>query len=352
MSEGDTHDAALASLTHSFGNLEVKDLLRKSKTYPMPSIDLVMEFDLLANRMTKCNRKTTLAKEKNVVNVFGAPVVVIAKLWELMHEHDTISNPKMAHKHLLWALIYGKQYPSLQTLASLVKMEGDRRRPDEKTLVKWIWIAMSALEKLNTFVILWENRKTNDKLNDCLAIVDCVDCTFQQVRIPHPTIEGKMKINKALYSKKLNGPGLRYEVATSLLSNHIVWISGPFLPGEMNDLQIFEQELLYMLELLERIEADDIYKSHAPEKVKCPGSAECIGNEEEYAKCAGAQGRCELGNAHIKDWRCLCCPYVGKGTIGEKMDKHRQLFYASCVVTQVSMEMGYNELWELPPDYD
>ena len=86
----------------------------------MPNIELVMKFDLLANCTTKCKRKTTLCKGKNVVNVFGAPVVVIAKLWELMNEHDTISNPKMAHKHLLWALIYGKQYPSLQALASLV----------------------------------------------------------------------------------------------------------------------------------------------------------------------------------------------------------------------------------------
>ena len=62
-----------------------------------------------------------------------------------------------------------------------------------------------------------------------------------------------------MYSKNLNWPSLRYKVAASLLLNHIVWISGPFLPGEMNDLQIFEQELLYILELLEHIEADDIY---------------------------------------------------------------------------------------------
>lgn len=64
-----------------------------------------------------------------------------------------------------------------------------------------------------------------------------------------------------------------------------MWISGPYLPGEMNDLQIVEQELMYMLDKLERIEA---------------GSTEFIGNEEEYTKCACAQGRCELGNTHIE----------------------------------------------------
>ena len=54
-------------------------------------------------------------------------------------------------------------------------------------------------------------------------------------------------MNKALYSKKLYRPGLRYKVATSLLSSHIIWISGPHLPGEMNDLQVFEEDLMYPL---------------------------------------------------------------------------------------------------------
>ena len=88
------------------------------------------------------------------------------------------------------------------------------------------------------------------KSNNCLAVVDCLDCIFQHVRVPHKTIPGKTVMNKALFSKMLNGPSLRYEVTTNLLLNHIVWISGPYLPGEMNDLQIFEQDLMYMLEYL------------------------------------------------------------------------------------------------------
>ena len=138
-----------------------------------------------------------------------------------------------------------KQYPSFQAIAALVKMESDRRRPDEKTLHKWIWITIDAIESLHTLVILWENRKINDNDNDCLAVVDCVDCNFQQIKIPHKSIPNKMVLNKALFSNKINGPALRYEVATSLLLNHIVWFSGPHLPGETNDLQIFELGLMY-----------------------------------------------------------------------------------------------------------
>ena len=59
-----------------------------------------------------------------------------------------------------------------------------------------------------------------------MVSVDCVDCPFQQVRIPDPDRPGKTILNKALYTFKWNGPGLRYEVAVCLLSDDIVWIAG------------------------------------------------------------------------------------------------------------------------------
>ena len=109
---------------------------------------------------------------------------------------------------------------------------------------------------------------------------------------------------------------------------------------------------MYELEDNKRIQADDIYKKQAPHKVKCPGSAECIGNVEEEHKCKSVEGRCELGNKYIKHWKCLCCPFVARDRILKKVEKHRQLFYACAVITQVSMEMGYNELWDLGPNYN
>ena len=95
MSEGGTQDGAMASLTNAFGTLEVNGMLRKSTTFPMPETGLVMEIDLLANQLTKCYRTTKSERQQNVVNIFGTPVIVISKLWELIHQHDTISNLKM-----------------------------------------------------------------------------------------------------------------------------------------------------------------------------------------------------------------------------------------------------------------
>lgn len=83
-----------------------------------------------------------------------------------------------------------------------------------------------------------------------------------------------MVLNQTLYLNKINRPALYYKVTTSLLLNHIIWLSGPYLLGETNDLQKFELGLIYELEDNDCIQADDIYTKQATHKVKCPGSSE------------------------------------------------------------------------------
>jgi hypothetical protein len=51
-----------------------------------------------------------------------------------------------------------------------------------------------------------------------------------------------------------------------------VWINGPFEPGILNDVSIFQSCLLVMLEDGERVEADDGYRGAALNYVKCPMS--------------------------------------------------------------------------------
>jgi hypothetical protein len=275
----------------------------------------------------------------------------MAKTWELMIQFDTM-NPKMQQRHFLWALHYLKAYPAIGTMGVTMKQDKDKKKSDDKTLVKWIWIVIECIYELHPHIIVWENRKTNDVGNDCLAVVDCVDCNFQQILIPNPDKPGKKMMNKALNSFKMKKPGLRYEIASSLKSSDIVWISGPFLPGDFNDLSVFRAGLLYMLEDDERIEADCIYVAEAPHKVKCPSSAECIGSQEEYNMRARAQGRCEQLNKHVKNWRCVSHPFVAKGSPEVKIDKHKKMTFAVTVLKQIAMEMGFNELWELGDAYD
>ena len=204
---------------------------------------------------------------------------------------------------------------------------------------------MDKIVALEEKVIVWEHRKTSDCDNDCLVSVDCIDCQFQQILIDHPTVEGKKIINKSLYSFKFRGPALRYEVALLLLSNDIVWINGPFCPGDWNDLAIFRHNLKHQLERGERIEADNGYVGESPRFVVCPTSIAT--KEESLALMKRVEGRHEIMIKHIKNWKCMKGCFEAKGTAVEKMEKHRLLFFSCAIVKQVAMQMGVGELYEL-----
>jgi hypothetical protein len=318
----------------------------------MPSIETTLRFDVLATKMSKCVRKSYNERNREMISFFGCPPMVMAKVWELMDIHETI-NPKVKDRHLLWALHFLKEYPGLRPMCATVQMPDEQAKPDEKTVMKWLWIVIEAIANLKEHVIVWERRKENDRGNDCLIGVDCKDCRFQQILIPNPNKPGKMMMNKSLYSPKFKGPALRYEVGTSLLSNDIVWLSGPYLPGDMSDITIFRQELMFMLQQEgERAEADDGYIGEAPDFIVCPKSVEICSDEEKLAFNKRAQGRIEVVNKHLVHWKCLDTgKFLAKGTAEEKMNKHGLMFTACVVLKQIGMDLGVGELYKMGDDY-
>jgi hypothetical protein len=50
-----------------------------------------------------------------------------------------------------------------------------------------------------------------------------------------------------LYSYKLNGPGLQYEIAVCIQTGNIVWINGPYKPARWVDISIFRDKLMWEL---------------------------------------------------------------------------------------------------------
>ena len=345
-------DFAMEALTQGLSMLKVKEITRQSNRFSQPDLRNVSEFELLGRAIIKCTLHCFNNKRREFVTSFGIPPIVMAKVWEMISEHETSPNPKMKKKHLMWAFYFLKVYPDMKIMGASVKQETERRRPDEKTIYKWIWIAIEAISDLHPNVIVWENRKTNDNHEDCLAGIDTIDCPFQQILCPNIRKPGHKKRNKAFMAKKLNGPGLRYEIASALRSSDIVNISGPYLPGEMNDLSIFRAELKWMLDAGEQVEADDIYVGESPEFVKCQASLACIGNEESQSMRRRAQGRIEGLMGHMANWNCLDKPFKGHGSPEERIEKHGKMFYACAVIKQISMEMGFNELWSLGDAYD
>jgi hypothetical protein len=114
--------------------------------------------------------------------------------------------------------------------------------------------------------ILWKNRKKYDIRNTCMASIDGVDFRVKEKKLLNGMPDPKY------YSFKFKGPGLRYLVAMSIRSSDIVFVSGPYLPGVHNDLQVLCQSgLLEMLERREELEADDGYIAEHPAYIHCPG---------------------------------------------------------------------------------
>jgi len=81
-----------------------------------------------------------------------------------------------------------------------------------------------------------------------------------------------MGYSKPFWSYKFKKSGLRNEVGLCILTRDICWWSGPYAPGNWNDLTIFRDSLVSMLEPGEWCETDRGYQEgSAPTYVKCPG---------------------------------------------------------------------------------
>ena len=163
-------------------------------------------------------------------------------------------------KHLLWALMFLKQYNTQSFTASIVDV-------DEKTYRKWVWKVIKKIADIDFLVSFYflfffcikltciqinfddRNLKGGSK-NICRISVDGTD-----FRIQEPT-----PFSKKWFSHKFNGPGLRYEVGIGITTGWIVWVNDPFPPGEFNDLKIAKSSLIYFLDDGEKYVADKGYQ--------------------------------------------------------------------------------------------
>ena len=58
----------------------------------------------------------------------------------------------------------------------------------------------------------------------------------------------KKPFNSKWYSKKFNGPGIRYKVGISINTGYIVWYNGPYPAGMMPDTKIYFRDLRWILD--------------------------------------------------------------------------------------------------------
>jgi hypothetical protein len=117
-----------------------------------------------------------------------------------------------------------------------------------------------------------------------------------------------------------------------ILTSDIVWINGPYMPGDWNDLSIFQDGLMHQLENGEWCEADNGYRGECPRWIKCPGHVISIPDRERMQM--RVRLRHETFNERLKNFRCL------DEKFRHSVTKHSSCFRAICVLTQLAIESG------------
>ena len=102
-------------LEQHMADLSVRDQVRQLKLFSLPDVTLVNDFERLGFLMSgKRPGQLALGRKRALTSCFGAPPVVMAKLWELIVREGPL--PKRAKReHLLWALYYLYEYTSMSS---------------------------------------------------------------------------------------------------------------------------------------------------------------------------------------------------------------------------------------------
>ena len=140
-------------------------------------------------------------------------------------------------------------------------------------------------------------------------------------------------------SHKLGGkPGVNYEISLNINQSKVLWVSGPFPPGQFNDLQVFCQGLKDKIPVGKQAIADDGYK----------GEAEYISTKNKFDPREIAKFKEQVQAQHetfykiIKIFNCLTLKFCHGVTM------HKVFFEAACVITIYKMENG-SPLFDLYP---
>ena len=150
-----------------------------------------------------------------------------------------------------------------------------------------------------------------------------------------------------MHSHKLNGPGLKYELAICLKTGKIVWVNGPFI-GSTNDGTIFRQHgLSDSLFPEEAVEVDGGCKGN--DEMKNPNVG--MSSKERKMK-SKVQAQHEAVNGCLKQFDVLTTHFRHMKPNGEgMMAKHGRCFNAVAAIVQLRFMLGENAFDEVV-DYD
>lgn len=177
-------------------------------------------------------------------------------------------------------------------------------------------------------LINFKQIKWSDRLKDSHGIrykvsVDGTDCRIFE---PYP-------FSSSWFSHKFHGPGVRYEIAVSVMTGQIVWVNGPFPCGSHSDLKIFKSNLKNRLLPGEKVIADKGYQDNL-----CDYEAKELEYPDKmFSSC---RARHESVNKRIKQFS------VASQRFRHKKSLHGVCFFAAAKLTQLLIDNG-SPLFEL-----
>ena len=274
-------------------------------------------------------------KDSRIRAFFGMPLHMIADIWNRVwqklseDEKDNLINDGVHYKHILYGLLMLKVYSLEEVHCSIVGW------PSTKTFRKWSWYFVEKISGLKSDVIKLMNRfggyqrgeivKTNAFIS-----VDCVDCPINE---PWP-------FDRAWFSQKMNGPGLKYEVAVCIKTGFIVWVNGPFKASK-HDSTVFREGLSTKLAADEKVEADSGYRI----RDNCRAARQLVtpdvgGSSKDRKSKSLARARNERVNGRLKSFNLLSSHFRHSKPRERMMQKHKFCFNSIAVITQLKMEAG------------
>ena len=157
-------------------------------------------------------------------------------------------------------------------------------------------------------------------MTNCLILIDCTDCPIAE---PTPHI-----FDRTYWSRKINGPALKYEVARCIFTGYICHWNGPHKPS-VADITIFREELLHKLDHGEVVETDN--GCGGENETKTPDIAKSRVGRKQKSVVRAAQenifAKVKMFGAFETCW-------------DHSHAKHGWAFGAALVITQLGFEHG------------
>ena len=191
-----------------------------------------------------------------------------------------------------------------------------------KELWKWIF-RIAALKELK---VVWTDSLNNPSTSIFIVTVDGTD--FRTWEPKHPLFP----VDCSYCSHKYKHAALLYEIAISIFTGQVVWVSDPY-PAGTHDMTIFQTALKSKIAPGKKVIADRGYKSsEKDEKMMAtpnPYDSKEVANFKSRARCQQ-----ESFNGRLKKFAAL------SDTYRHSLVNHRHVLEAVVVIVQFQMDNG------------